>query len=364
LLAIYDGAVNDATVLVVGDLAWPVVVLVLVCLLLATQRKPIGDLINRVKSFSVPGGSAELAPAVPEGEADTILALVDRLTRNVSERADRGEVRAADDDTADNAVDNREPKAEFEPPRDEEVTNLVMLRTKVANLLSELAVPPPPGGIGPVTATIDVLVGRGVLDASTAQALRDTVVVADQAAAGATVPQRVAVAVENAGSAILEQLAVLRTTAAASFEDYVLDQLQERVPDGWAVDLDRSIPTGPSGAISPQAPGRARHIWVDALVRADERSAVVEVRARLQQGAPGQIESVRSWVEALPPDLPILLVMLGDGLTVREQQLIEGGREGSLRILLWDLEADRLMPELRRLLAGSSIDLLSVPLQA
>jgi len=68
-------------------------------------------------------------------------------------------------------------------------------------------------------------------------------------------------------------------------------------------------------------------------------------------------------MRALPADLPILLVMLGEGLGIREQQLIAGGRSGALRILLWDLEADRLMPELRRLLAGASAELLSVPLQ-
>lgn len=351
---------NDATVLVVGDLAWPTVVLVLVCVLMATQRAPIAGLINRLKSFTVPGGSAELAPAVQEGEADKILALVDRLSRNVSERA----APAAAGGDADAATDNREPLAEFEPLPDEEVTNLVMLRTKVANLLSELAIPPPPGGFGPVTATIDVLVGRGVLDGATAQALRDTVEIADQAARGATVPHRVAIAVENAGPAILEQLALLRTIAAARFEDYVLDRLQEQVPDGWSVDIDRAIASGtPTGMPAPSRPVRTRHARVDALVSADDLSVVVEVRARLQPGATGQTEALRAWILALPVDLPVLLIMLGDGLSARERRQVAGDRAGALRVLQWDLEAGKLIPELRRLLAGASASLLAVPRQ-
>jgi hypothetical protein len=102
---------------------------------------------------------------------------------------------------------------------------------------------------------------------------------------------------------------------------------------------------------------------VDALVTVDERSVVVEVRARLQPGAAVQIEAVRTWVRALPADLPILLVMLGDALSARERQQIAGDHDGALRILQWDIDADKLVSELRRLVVGADSDLLVVPRQ-
>src|SRR5258708_13429969 len=133
-------------------------------MLLASQRKPVGRLIDRIKSLKYPGGEAQLGVAVPEAGADAILALVDTLSGNLSERTERDESgMATAEGTADGAIQNREPLADFEPLPVEEVTNLVMLRTKVANLLSELAVPSPPGGFGPVSPTIETLVGRAIL---------------------------------------------------------------------------------------------------------------------------------------------------------------------------------------------------------
>jgi hypothetical protein len=356
----YDERVNDSTVLLAANLAWPVVVLVIAALLLASQRKPVGRLIDRVKSLKYPGGEAQLGVAVPEAGADTILALVDVLSRDLSERTERDEPAVATAGVAaGEAIQNREPLAGFEPLPVEEVTNLVMLRTKVANLLSELAVPPPPGGFGPISATIDILSGRGVLDVEQAQALRDAVDIADQAARGAMVPRRVAIAVENSGPAILEQLALLRTVAAARFEDYVLDALQQRLPADWSVDIDRTIVSDEqldTVALSERnvAGRRAR---VDALVTAGDQSAVVEVRARLQPGAAGQIEAVRTWMMALPADLPVLLVMLGDALSPREVRQISNGHQRPVELLSWDKYSASLITVLRDLLTGPRMPL-------
>jgi hypothetical protein len=355
--------VNDATVLIVGDLAWPFVVLVLVILVLATQRRPLGRLIDRIRSFSVPGGSAELAGSVSEGGADNIFTLVEALTRNVSEQIERAEPLEGEHHDSE-VIQNREPLAEFARLADDEVNGLVMLRTKLTNLLFELTYPPPPGGFGAVDSTIDVLSERGVLDDETAQALRRTVVIADQAARGATVPPRVVVAVENSGPAILEQLALLRTVAAARFEDHVLDTLQRELPVGWSVDIDRAIASDDlpelAGAL---ADGAKRHARVDALVSAAGQEGVIEVRARLQPGAPGQVKAVQDWIEVLPSALPILLVMLGDRLTARELEQITGDREGPVEILQWDVEAASLMAVLRRLLMGSGVPAsVTVPL--
>jgi hypothetical protein len=347
--------VNESAVLLASDLAWPVAVLVISATLLASQRKPIGRLIDRIKSLKYPGGEAHLDSAVPEAGADTMLALVDTLSRNLSERTERDEFAATTAEAGNgDATQNREPLAGFEPLPIEEVTNLVMLRAKLANLLSELAVPPPPGGFGPVSATIDTLVGRGVLDVQQAQALRDTIDIADQAARGAMVPRRVAIAVENSGPAILEQLALLRTVAAARFEDCALDTLQEQIPADWSIDIDRAI-------VSDKQPDPAalsthvvrRHARVDALVTAGDQSAVVEIRARLQPGATGQIEAVRRWITALPADLPVLLIMLGEPLSRRELQELSNGRQGAVELLQWDRHSGSLIAVVRDLLRSS-----------
>lgn len=354
---------NDSTVLAIGDLAWPVVVLVIAIVVLASQRAPIGRLVDRIKSLKYPGGEAQLGAAVPEGAADTILTLVDTLSRDLSERTDReAAARPATEADAVEPIQNREPLGDFEPLPTEEVSNLVMLRTKAANLLSELALPPPPGGFGPVSATIDILRGRGVLDATQAQALRDAVDIADQAARGAMVPRRVALAVENSGPAILDQLALLRTVAAARFEDYVLDTLRQRLPGGWSIDIDRAIPRGEQGEetdarIPLATQARAR---VDALVSWRDRRAVVEVRARLQPGSRGQIEAVRDWLGALPSTLPVLLVMLGEGLTARELQQLRDGHDAAVEVLEWDRDADALIMILRDLLE-TSVALAATP---
>jgi hypothetical protein len=348
--------VNDSAVLLASGLVWPVAVVLVSFMLLASQRKAIAGLIGRIKSLKYPGGEVQAAGAVPETGADTMLALVDTLSRNLSERSEREGliVTEVTEAVADVTIENREPLADFEPLPVEEVTSLVMLRAKLGNLLSELAVPPPPGGFGPVSATIDTLVGRGVLDAAQAQALRDAVDISDQAARGAVVPRRVAIAVENSGSAILEQLALLRTVAAARFEDHVLDSLQQQIPSQWSLDIDRSILSTSDPVrlqVGLQELGQ-RHARVDALVTAADRAAVVEIRSRLQPGASGQIEAVRAWLGALPSELPVLLIMLGDALTARELKSISNGREGPVEILQWDRYAASLITTLRGLLSG------------
>jgi hypothetical protein len=341
----YDYPVNESAVLLAGDLAWPSCVLIIAIVLLATQRKPIGGLIARIKSVKYPGGEAELA--VAETGADKIQAAVDTLSRDpLTERVDRLAFAAVETD--DTSMRNREPVSAPTPLPTEKITNLVMLRTRAANLLYELAVPPPPGGFGPVSATIDTLVKRGVLDDAQARALRDLVDIADQAARGAIVPERVEEAAENSGPAILEQLALRRTEAAARFEDHVLETLQRRAPLGWSIDIDRAIVSEHLDATDPVVSSgvRPRHARVDALVMVGDREAVVEVRARLQPGASGQIQAVHEWMKALPPDIPILLIMLGQGLAPRELEQMCDGHMGAVQVLEWDRDADLLIREL------------------
>jgi hypothetical protein len=246
-------------------------------------------------------------------------------------------------------LQNREPIAEVEPLPAEEVTNLVELRIRAASFLEELAFPPPPGGFGAVSTTLDVLLRRGVLDNTQAEALGQLIAIADEAARGATVPKRVGQAVQNSGQAILVQLDKLRAVAGPKFEDHVLDMLRNRLPADWTLDIDQAIPRDMSQTPDPV------HARVDALVTARNQRAVVEVRARLRPGADGQIQAVRDWLAALPPELPILLVMLGEQLTERELRWIRSAHEGPVELLQWDRESGELVMMLRELLDRSAV---------
>jgi hypothetical protein len=347
--------VNDSAVLLAGDLAWPIVVLIVSITVLATQRAPLGELLGRIKSLKYPGGEAQLG--VPEAGADDLQTLVRSLSRNVIEATEREETAGPGTD-ADETVQNREPLASAAAVAIDKVTdNVVTLATEVAHQLAELAYPPPPDGVDSLSGTIDTLLGRGVLDRPTADSLRRVVDIADQAARGAMVPARVATAVENSGPAILNQLATLQTVAAAQFEDHVLDELQERAPREWSIDIDRAMPSGnqpdeeTSGA---SAAMKSRHARVDALVSDDHQEAVVEVRARLQPTKPGQIEAVRTWMKALPSDVPVLLIMLGRGLSARQLREISEGHTGPVELLEWDRNSDELIKVLRGLLRAQA----------
>jgi hypothetical protein len=136
--------------------------------------------------------------------------------------------------------------------------------------------------------------------------------------------------------------------APARFEDYVLDALRRRLPAGWSMDTDRAIPR------NEDAPG-GLHARVDALVTAGDQRAVVEVRARLQPRSHGQVDDVAKWLRALPPDLPVLIVMLGEGLTARELRQIGDGHDAGVEVLQWDRDADALIVVLRELLERSEV---------
>ena len=345
-----DCPVNEAAVLLAGDVAWPSTVLAISVIVLITQRDAIGRLIDRMKSFKYPGGEAELGFVAEAGVA-VISTAVESLSRDVTVQVERGKRPAAGQQIE--PIQNREPIGSVEPLHVDEITNLVTLRTNAAIVLEELAFPPPPSGFGSVSTTLETLRQRGVLDSKQASSLEQLIDIADQASRGAIVPRRVGQAVQNSGMAIIKQLDKLRPVAGPKFEEHVLDKLRQRLPAGWTLDVDRAVPreTSPAGAVGPV------HARVDALVTAGERGVVVEIRARLRPGADGQIEAVREWLAALPPQLPVLLVMLGERLTDRELRWICSGHEGAVELLLWDREANELIVTVRDLMerAGTGV---------
>ena len=72
-------------VLFAADLAWPAVVVVIAVVLLTTQRRAIGRLIERVNSVKYPGG--EVGAALPETGPESIKDLLNSLSRDMSEPA-------------------------------------------------------------------------------------------------------------------------------------------------------------------------------------------------------------------------------------------------------------------------------------
>lgn len=334
---------NESAVLLVGDLAWPVTVLVIVVIVLTTQRDPIGRLIDRMRSFKYPGGEAELEVVAEAGVA-VISSTVESLSRDVTVPVEPG-TRPANGQQIE-PIQNREPIGSTEPLPIEEVTSLVALRATTRTALEELAYPPPAGGFGSISATLDTLRLRGVLDSEQASALGELIDIADEATRGAVVPRQVGQAVQNSGTAIVRQLDRLRAVAGPKFEEHVLATLKQRLPTDWTLDTDRAIPreTPSAGTISTV------HARVDALVTAADRNVVVEIRARLRPGSDLQIEAVREWLAALPPQLPVMLVMLGEGLTERELRWMCSGHEGPVEVLLWDRDASDLIVTLRELL--------------
>jgi hypothetical protein len=139
--------------------------------------------------------------------------------------------------------------------------------------------------------------------------------------------------------------------------------LQKRAPREWSIDIDRTIvgDDQPDKTASGAPAARPRHARVDALITAGDRSAVVEVRARLQPTVSGQIDAVREWMKALPHELPVLLVMLGEGLTARQLGQIRDGHAAPVELLLWDSDAKSFISALNNLLGARTFRRSEVP---
>lgn len=341
-------------VLLATNLAWPIAVLIITTLLLITQREPIGKLISRIMKVSYPGGTAELGTAIPEYAAETFASLADKLARDPAELTSRDGASVEQDSTgATGPAPNREPLGEFHPPPSDEVDDLVSLGLRARNLLSELSQPPPLDGVESVYAVIDVLRNRAVLDLEQAQAFREMFGLVDRAAGGAEIPPKVANAAANTGRAILDQLAIRVPAAPKRFEDHVLEVLQVQLPVRWQIQIDAAVRRPQAVRQTGTAEARSLadlHERVDALVTAHDRQAVVEVRARLEPSSSGQVGAVERLLKGLPPDLPVLLVVLGEGLSGRQLREFRHLRSGPVELLQWDRDSGEFVSTLRDLL--------------
>jgi hypothetical protein len=324
-------SVNDSAVLLASSLVWPTVALLVSVLLLLTQRKAISALIGRIQKANFPGGTLELT----DSDTAKIIDLANALPQDSRlPPAPSDENRALPNTDEVTPEQNREALDEPTPLPTAEVDDLVMLRTRIANLLSEVAFPPPPEGGGPISYIIEVLRHRGVLSDETTKALRDTVEIADKASTGVAVPHRLTIAAQNNGPTILQQISQLRATAPAKCEDHILAVLEREMPRSWTVEWDAKVEA-------------AR---VDALVRRDDVRVVVEVRTKVHPGADGQVDSLRRWLSAVPKQLPVVLVLLGNGLNDRLMRQVRGDHLGEVKVLLWDNESSSLIDEIDEVL--------------
>lgn len=63
--------------------------------------------------------------------------------------------------------------------------------------------------------------------------------------------------------------------------------------------------------------------------------------------------ALRNWLQELPSDLPVLLVVAGHGLSSSELNELRSRREGAIELLSWDTDADSLITMIRGLLEHS-----------
>lgn len=332
--------VNDELVLLISNVVWPATVLVLSVIVLFTQRKPIGEFITRITSLKYPGG--EVGRMLSEQDAEHLPQAVSALSREV--RSDGVFGRRPAEPVEAGPAHNREPLGEPAALAIDDVINLVVLRTKLEHALSELAVPPPPGRFLDSAQMIKVLQHRGILG-SAGGPLQEIVRIAEEAAGGAAIPQRLAMAVTNSGAALLDQLILLRRSAAARFENHVLSQLRQQLPAGWSVTFDAAFDADGKETTSAVA---AR---VDALVTKQQKRAIVEVRARVTRSAGDELAALRDWLNALPADVPVMLIMLGEALG--DHELPPQHRRHRIAVLSWDEQPDQLITTLGELLEGS-----------
>ncbi len=302
-----------------GTLIAKLLVLFAVAFLAAagTQRALLGRYAIKIAGVEVP----EIPPAAANSIGDTAKSLGGQATMVGA--------------NAEPAPENREPEEDITVDVPDTTSGLVQLRFELERVLRSLAVPPPIHRQTAITL-IGILTQRGVLPYDLQASLINIVQAGDLAAAGSKVPPVVRSAAEQSGPYILQTLALQRRTAAQAFENHVLDVLTKAVGPG-EVTFDTLV-------------GTTRY---DAVVRHAGQTVVVEVRARLDPKASKEFQAVVRLVNSLPPELPLILVAPGAGITPRQLAELNGARSGALEIVRWDEEWATFGPRVRAAIALS-----------
>lgn len=245
---------------------------------------------------------------------------------------------------------NREPLEEPLPlPEGYDTGDLVALRDQAVSLLRPLA-----GSVGPErfvspSELVRVLVRRGVLDNSAASALNELFEIADEVDTGVVLSERVVRTVRSAGSSVLKQLSLLGRTAAARFEEHVLATLHRECPPNWKIFDD--VEVGPDRSFElrrNRTDDRRVKARVDAVV-IDRTEVIVEVRARLKENNRAQLQALELWLETLPENRPVLLVIPNGRSASRRLGRILERSDRLVKVLSWDDEADQFISTIKKL---------------
>jgi hypothetical protein len=272
----------------------------------------------------------EFTAALEAGEREVS---VDRQVEVAHESARRVDRQAVVEIAAgrDFFVEHHEPVYEVPPHQVAPTSDLMTLSGEIEDVLAALVLP-----IDSVDLSqhqmIRLLSRRGVLEPELAQALKEIADAAGQVASGVPVSENSQNAVRARGAALVSSLARLRRVAARRFEQRVLSELAAGADAGWEVDTDRRI--GDTSA--------------DAVVIANGKEVVVEARV-LANRVGGRRGDLVNWVRRLPSGLPVLLVLTGDRSNAPN---VTAWRDGVTRVLMWDEEADELLPAIAELLAA------------
>lgn len=272
-------------------------------------------------------------PEVPEAAARSIGEAVQELAAQPA-RTIPGYGTTTPDDTE--APVNREPEEDVLVETPEATSGLVQLRFELERVLRALAEPPPPRD-GDAAFLVEVLVNRGVISAHLRASLVALLQAGDLAASGFKVPEVVRLAAEQSGPYLLRTLAERCRMAPISFEEHVLDALRAEAAPA-VVHLDASL-------------GASRF---DALVVDGRRRVVVEVRSRLRPEDGLEVKRVGSLIASLPPELPVILVVAGVGLTAQQAVAFQAGRSGDVHLVRWDEEYALFGQVLRDALASDA----------
>jgi len=227
-------------------------------------------------------------------------------------------------------------------PVDEELTvdsgawdivfGLTDLSTSLATVLRQLLSPPPRVRIRGTETMARLLSNRGVLPPRLAAAVERVLRQSRVSSTGRT-RARLDDQAMTYGPPLLADLRSLRRTASRAFEQHVLHQV-EHVP-GFTVSRSKVM----------------QGIQVDAVATHGPSDVVVEVRARVGPGATGAVRETHEWLQRVPSDLPVLLIVPAEPTASPDwRDVLSRPR---LVVLPWDEQSDKLVGKLTTLLGSN-----------
>ncbi len=213
------------------------------------------------------------------------------------------------------------------------VFGLSDLSTSLSAVLRTLLSPPPRIPVHGTEEMARILSNRGVLPPQLSVAV-ERVARQCRTTGSRRIRARLDDTAMTYGPIMLADLRRLRRTAARAFEQHVINALM-RVPR-CTIDRGKVIQGN----------------QVDALAQRDGTEVIVEVRSRIGPGATNAVEDASEWLQGIPVDAPVLLVVPVEPTVTPDWQKIRS-RPG-LTVLPWDEEYHQLSAILSTMLTNGS----------